>query len=176
MADPVIGTVSIAAGVACVVLALALALTRPRAAPRKEEGAPVQLRFSVVDIGGMRYFDVRTFPRDALIGYLHVDAAKASLSGRADASAYVWVMPRVFATLLDECEGFAKVLLLTRLRDPVPKPTPVFVYVDGWTPGPTHDVLAREAGVELALEMPRIIGPDVDTDVREMLDRAARGG
>jgi hypothetical protein len=54
----------------------------------------------------------------------------------------------------------------------VPKPTPVFVYIDGWRPDTHHDVIAREAGVELLLELPREIGPDGEHDVRAMLDQA----
>lgn len=165
-----IGTVSVVAGVACMLVAIALALSRD---PRRATSSPAQLRFSVVDIGDFRYFDVRAFPRQALLGYAHVDAAKRAISaGDASPRAYVWVMPRDFASLLEECEGFAKQLLLARLRDPVPRPTPVFVYVDGWQPDTTHDVIAREANVELLLELPRIVGPSADVDVRGMLDEA----
>lgn len=165
----------VTAGVACILAAIVLAfLPRDRDLPRRVSAMPIQLAFSVVDIGGFRYFDVRRFPREALTGYLHVDAAKRSLAQGVAHTAYVWVMPPVFAPMLLECDGFAKVLLLTRLRDPVPKPTPVFVYVDGWRPDTSHDVIAREAGVELLLELPREIGPDGDRDVRVMLDEAQR--
>lgn len=164
------GAIMVAAGFACVVVALVLALMpRDRTAPSR-----VELRFSVVGIDDFCYFDVRRFPREALLGFLHVDAARRHIT-RSDVTAYVWVLPPVFASLLQECEGFAKVLLLARLRDPVPKPTRVFAYVDGWRPDTSHDVIAREAGVELLVELPRLIGPDGDHDVRAMLDAAQRG-
>lgn len=83
-------------------------------------------------------------------------------------------MPRAFGALVEECEGFAKALLLTRLRDPVPRPTPVFACVDGWKPDAGHAAIGREAGVELPLDLPRAVGADGDLDVRAMLDRAAR--
>ena len=162
---------------ACIALALVLGLLpRDRALPRGTTmPIPIPLSVPVVDIGGMRYLDLRRFPREVLLGYLHVDAAKRSIARSAlAASAYVWVMPPAFATMLLEVEGFAKHLLLTRLRDPVPQPTPVFVYVDGWRPDTSHDAIAREAGVQLLLELPRLIGPDEDRDVREMLDEASR--
>lgn len=65
-------------------------------------------------------------------------------------------------------------LLLRRLGDPASRPTPAFVYVDGWKPDGKHAAIGREAGVELLLELPRVVGADGDLDVRAMLDRAAR--
>lgn len=167
----------IGAGVACIAFALVLAFSKPppnEHAGRDSRAEPRRLVLSTVDIGSFRYFDLRTFPRDALVGFAHVDAAKKAIAeNEGTPAAYVWVMPACFASMLEECEGFAKHLLLTRLRDPVRKPTPVFVYVDGWTPDTSHDVIAREAGVELILELPKRVGSDGVIDERKLLDEAA---
>ncbi|HEY8431768.1 MAG TPA: hypothetical protein VIL20_25485 [Sandaracinaceae bacterium] len=62
--------------------ARALALDRLRDPARKEQRVPVQLRISVVDVGNFATSTGASFPRDALVGYLHVEAAKPRVTGR----------------------------------------------------------------------------------------------
>lgn len=152
----------------------------PAAAPAPagaKSAAPRTLRLSVVEIGSMRYFDVRTFPFDAFIGHVPIDAAKSAVRDMPPVAAHVWVMPRGFEGWLEALDETALVIVLSRLKDPATGTTAVtFVYVDGWVPSPGKiDSMARACGVGLLLELPRLLEPGVpERSVLAMLDDAAR--
>lgn len=183
------GEVLAIAIVAVGLVGLAIAFVRNERAQRGREGtapapaAPRVLRLSVVDIGPMRYFDVRTFPLDAFVGRAATDGAANAVRGRAPAQAHVWVMPRGLERWLGELEPAALAIVLSRLRDPAHgAAAQTFVWVEGWTPPPGElDTMARELGIELLLALPRLIEPDrvqaglPERDVLGMLDEAARG-
>jgi len=179
MDGPTIAAVLVGAGL----IGLAIAFVRnERAQTAREqamgEGSPKVLRLSVVDIGSMRYFDVRSFPIDAFRGSVVIAALERTARSHPPAPVHVLVLPSGFERHLESLGTSGAVLFFESLRDlGRASAAKTFAYVEGWSPpaGSAIDAIARAAGVELMLDLPEMIPAGART-VREMLDEAAQGG
>jgi hypothetical protein len=144
------------------------------------------IQLSVVDIGGVRYFDARHIPLEAVVDRVMVDAASTACRDLEPTAVHVWILPHGLAAFLPSLEPTGIALFFASLGDPgrgaapgsllpdlsaPPRPKArSMAYVDGWAADSTSVAFARECGLDLLSEWPRLVGgPE---SLRDLLDRA----
>jgi hypothetical protein len=147
------------------------------------------VNFSIVDIGEVRYFDARRFTCDAFVGDGPFDVACHACERLPAVAVHVWVLPHGFECFLPTLEPAAIALLFSRFNAVARGCPPgslladssrsaavaakAMAYIDGWAADAASAALARQCGVELLQEWPRLVGSTTSETVQDILDRAA---